>query len=74
MPGSLLKILKLKSNFYMQAFWWNLNLRTETRNLIYLLFKSPNVTHLHKTSLKSRFLHVEFKNPFCRAQSVLQFG
>ena len=32
------------------------------------------VTHLHKTSLKSRFLHVEFKNPFCRAQSVLQFG
>ena len=32
------------------------------------------VIHLHKTSLKSRFLHVEFKIPFCRAQSVLQFG
>ena len=29
------------------------------------------VTHLHKTSLKGRFLHVEFKNPFCRALSVL---
>ena len=32
------------------------------------------VTHLHKTSLKSRFLHVELKIPFCRVQSVLQFG
>ena len=36
--------------------------------------KNKIVTHLHKTSHKSRFLHVEFKNPFCRAQSVLQFG
>ena len=33
------------------------------------------VTHLHKTiCTKSRFLHVEIKNLFCRAQSVLQFG
>ena len=32
------------------------------------------VTHLHKTSLKSKILHVQFKHPFCRAQSLLQFG
>ena len=32
------------------------------------------MTHLHKISLKLRFLHVELKNPFCRAQSVLHFA
>ena len=30
------------------------------------------MTHLHKTSLMSRFLHVEFNIPLCRVQSVLQ--
>ena len=33
-----------------------------------------NVTHLHETSLMSRYLHVEFNIPICRVQSVLQIG
>ena len=33
-----------------------------------------NVTYQHKTSLMSRFLHVEFNTPLCRVQSVLQIG
>ena len=32
------------------------------------------VTYLHKTSLMSRFSHVEFNKPLCRVQSVLQIG
>ena len=32
------------------------------------------VTYLHKTSLMSQFLHVQFNIPLCRAQSVLQSG
>ena len=32
------------------------------------------VTYLHKTSLKSRFLLVEFNLPHCTEQSVLQIG
>ena len=32
------------------------------------------VTHLHKTSLKSPFLHVEFNIPLGRVQSLLQIG
>ena len=32
------------------------------------------VTHLHKISLMSRFLHVEFNITLSRVQSVLQIG
>ena len=33
-----------------------------------------NVTHLHETSLKSGFIHVEFVTSLCRSQSVLQIA
>ena len=32
------------------------------------------VTHLHETSLMSRFVHVEFNIALCRVQFVLQIG
>ena len=33
-----------------------------------------HVTYLYKTSLMSRFSHVEFNKPLCGAQSVLQIS